>query len=215
MKKVLPLIFVLIGAALLITAVIFWIDSSSSAEPQSFGQALRDWITLMAGLGASIKGWIDLVKKEPPPSPTQSNTNGGIIISGKVDTLGKDVIGRDQNITNIVSEDTAYDVEGLLNPYLGLRAFTYKDRDSYAGREQLAAEALEWLVAPGEQRNLLFVTGASGSGKSSFAQAGLLPVIITYYEQKKGFTVHYAVFRPSLNPKTRLDDAMRELGPNE
>ena len=64
MKKALPLILVLIGTALLITAVIFWIDSNSSAESQSFGQSLRDWITLIAGLGASIKGWMDLFKKE-------------------------------------------------------------------------------------------------------------------------------------------------------
>jgi len=216
MKKVLPLTLVLIGAALLITAVVFWIDSSNSAAPQNFGQSMRDWITLLAGLGASIKGWMDLVKKETPSPTGQNNKDGGVIISGKVDNIGKDLIGRDQNITtNIVSEDTAYNVEGLPNPYLGLRAFTYEDRESYAGREQLAAEALEWLVALGAQRNLLFVTGASGSGKSSFAQAGLLPAAITYYKTKKGFTVYYSVFRPSLNPKTRLDDAIRQLGSNE
>lgn len=70
MKKVLPLTLVLIGAALLITAVVFWIDSNTSAAPESFGKSLRDWITLIAGLGASIKGWIDLVKKEKPTLPT-------------------------------------------------------------------------------------------------------------------------------------------------
>ena len=215
MKKALPLILVLIGTALLITAVVFWIDSSNSVGPQSFGQSLRDWITLIAGLGASIKGWVDLVKKEPPPSPMQSNIDGGIIISGKVDNIGKDVIGRDQNITtNIVSEDSVYDVEGLPNPYLGLQAFTYNERDRYAGREKLTEEALQLLVSPDEQRNLLFVTGASGSGKSSFAQAGLLPTLISYYEQK-GFKVYHAVFRPSRNPKMRLDDAILQLGSKE
>src|SRR5689334_22836363 len=120
MKKVLPLTFVLFGAALYVTAAVFWIDASNSTIPQNFGQSLRDWITLLAGLGASIRGWMDLVKKEKPSSPTQSNTNGGIIISGTIDAIGKDVIGRDQNITtNIVSEDTAHNVEGLPNPYLG------------------------------------------------------------------------------------------------
>jgi signal transduction histidine kinase len=215
MKKALPLTLVLIGTALLITAVVFWIDSSNSAVPQNFGQSLRDWITLLAGLGASIKGWMDLVKKEKPSSPTQSNTNGGIIISGTLDAIGKDVIGRDQNITtNIVSEETAYNVEGLPNPYLGLQAFTYNERDRYAGREKLTEEVLQLLVSPDEQRNLLFITGASGSGKSSFAQAGLLPALISYYDQK-GFKVHHAIFRPSRNPKVRLDDAIWQLGPKE
>jgi len=70
MKKALPLALILIGAALLITAVVFWIDSSTSTEPQSFGKTLLDWITLIAGLGASIKGWIDLFKPDKPTPPT-------------------------------------------------------------------------------------------------------------------------------------------------
>ena len=215
MKRVLPLILVLIGAALLITAVAFWIDSSNSPEPQNFGGSLRDWLTLLAGLGASIKGWMDLAKREAPSLPPQSNREGGVILSGKVDSIGKDVIGRDQNITtNILSEDTSYNVEGLPNPYLGLQAFTYNERDRYAGREKLTEEALHLLVSPDDPRNLLFVTGASGSGKSSFVQAGLLPKIISHFEQK-GFTVHYSVFRPSRNPKTRLDDVILQLGPGQ
>jgi len=70
MKKALPLTLVLIGAALLITAVVFWIDSSTSVQPESFGKSLRDWITLILGIGASIKGWVDLFKKEKPTLPT-------------------------------------------------------------------------------------------------------------------------------------------------
>ena len=70
MKKAFPLTLILIGAALLITVVVFWIDSSTSTEPQSFGKTLLDWVTLIAGLGASIKGWMDLFKKEKPTPPT-------------------------------------------------------------------------------------------------------------------------------------------------
>jgi len=70
MKKALPLTFVLVGTALLITAVVFWIDSITSTEPQSFGKTLLDWVTLIAGLGASIKGWIDLFKPDKPTPPT-------------------------------------------------------------------------------------------------------------------------------------------------
>ncbi|MEK6753920.1 MAG: ATP-binding protein [Chloroflexota bacterium] len=212
MKKALPLTLVLLGAALLITAVVFWIDSKNSAQPQNFGQSLRDWIILVAGLGVSIKGWMDLVKKESLSPPTQSNTDGGVIINGKVDSIGKDVVGRDQIITtNIISEDSPYNVEGLSNPYLGLQAFTYIERDRYAGREKLAEEALQLLVSTAEQRNLLFVTGASGSGKSSFVQASLLPVLINYYKSK-GEVIKFEVFRPSKNPKSRLNEALKRLG---
>ena len=212
MKKVLPLVLVLVGAALLITAVVFWVDSGSATAPPSFDQSLRDWLTLIAGLGASIKGWMDLAKKESPSPPSQSNTSGGIIISGTVDSIGKDVIGRDQHITtNVLSPDTAYNVEGLPNPYLGLQAFTYNERDRYAGREKLTEEALQLLVSSEDQHNLLFVTGASGSGKSSFVQASLLPALINYYE-RAGKRVKFEVFRPSRNPKTRLNKALKQLG---
>ena len=36
----------------------------------------------------------------------------------------------------------------------------------------------------GAERTLLFVTGASGSGKSSFAQAGLLPALESHYQER-------------------------------
>lgn len=70
MKKAFPLTLVLIGAALLIAALVFWIDSSTSAEPQSFGKTLLDWVTLIAGLGVSFKGWVDLFKPDKPTPPT-------------------------------------------------------------------------------------------------------------------------------------------------
>ncbi len=142
-----------------------------------------------------------------PLSPSQSSNNGGINVGGGLGYVGKDVIGRDQVVTtNIVYEDTAYNVEGLPNPYLGLKAFQYDDRDRYAGRESLAVEALQTLVSPGEQSNLLFITGASGSGKSSFVQAGLLPLIISHYGQRN-IDVVFDVFHPANKPLARLTDA--------
>jgi hypothetical protein len=76
-----------------------------------------------------------------------------------------------------ITEETAYNVHGLANPYLGLSAFRYEDRAIYARREQLAQETVQRLTAPGAQQTLLFITDASGSGKSSFAQAGLIPLL--------------------------------------
>ena len=57
----------------------------------------------------------------------------------------------DQTFINI-TEEVAYTVSGLPNPYLGLRAFTYDDRDAYAGRQAEIQDAVEKLTQPGEQR---------------------------------------------------------------
>lgn len=106
-----------------------------------------------------------------------------------------------------------YDVHGLANPYLGLRAFRYEDRVIYAGRDAKIREALEKLTEPGKEQAVLFVTGASGSGKSSFVQAGLLPRLQEHY-QKRHKQVRIAIFRPRDQPLANLDDALSQLAPN-
>ena len=107
--------------------------------------------------------------------------------------------------------EAAYDVRGLPNPYLGLRAFTYADRGGYAGRERVVEAAVDKLTMPGNQTTLLFITGASGSGKSSFAQAGLLPGLEAHYRQR-GQEARWAVFRPSRMPLAGMLDALNQLG---
>lgn len=71
---------------------------------------------------------------------SQISTGGGTTIGGDINTSGGDFVGRDKNI---FTEEAAYNVHGLGNPYLGLRAFTYADRAIYAGREQLALETVQ------------------------------------------------------------------------
>ncbi len=67
----------------------------------------------------------------------------------------------------------------LRNPYRGLEQFEYQHHAIFFGRDREVREALQQLLrreaagAPG-----LLVEGASGSGKSSFLQAGLLPVLV-------------------------------------
>ena len=58
------------------------------------------------------------------------------------------------------------------NPYKGLRPFSELDAEVYFGRESLVEEAAERLDSgPG----FVSIVGPSGSGKSSAAQAGLMP----------------------------------------
>ena len=60
------------------------------------------------------------------------------------------------------------------NPYKGLRPFSESDADVYFGRESLVDEVTERLDSgPG----FVSIVGPSGSGKSSAAQAGLMPLL--------------------------------------
>ncbi|MEU5266453.1 hypothetical protein [Amycolatopsis sp. NPDC021455] len=63
------------------------------------------------------------------------------------------------------------DVTG--SPYLGLATFRREDADRFHGRDDLIKELCRRL----EGNPFLAVFGASGSGKSSLLQAGLLPAI--------------------------------------
>ena len=129
-----------------------------------------------------------------------------------------DVAGRDIIKFNVViqevhtSQEQAYDVSGLRpNPYPGMRSLTYDDRSIYTGRTHEIQQAVDKLTAPGEERVLLLVTGVSGSGKSSFAQAGVIPALKDHYRQRHQ-TLAYAVTHPARTPLHHLHDAMRKLG---
>ncbi|MEP7198425.1 MAG: hypothetical protein ABI874_01295, partial [Chloroflexota bacterium] len=125
-----------------------------------------------------------------------------VTVTQNVGTVqGGKVVGTEINYYG----DQEYDVRGLPNPFLGLQSFEYKDRAKYGGRKQDIETAVTKLTAPGAPQSLLFVTGASGSGKSSFAQAGLLPALEKHYA---AFTVKHAVFRPSADPLAGLNDAL-------
>ena len=146
-----------------------------------------------------------------PDSITISNRSGGADLdAGRDINIDGDVAGRDIiKVTNITG-DQQYDVHGLANPYLGLQSFTYADCAKYAGREKLIAETVARLTAPNDPLALLFITGASGSGKSSFVQAGVLPALEKHYA---ALSVKWAVFRPSRDPLAALADALwRQLG---
>ena len=59
------------------------------------------------------------------------------------------------------------------NPYKGLQSFTYEDRENYYGRKKEAQTIAKKI------KNSRFFTllGASGSGKSSFLFAGIIPIL--------------------------------------
>ena len=77
------------------------------------------------------------------------------------------------------NSETIWDVHKQGPPFLGLKSFQPEHADIFFGREE---EILEARFALREQAKqgcaFLLLTGASGSGKSSLARAGVLPEII-------------------------------------
>jgi WD40 repeat protein len=59
-------------------------------------------------------------------------------------------------------------------PYRGLLPFGENDADIFYGRERLTAELTAMVAEQTTRGGLLIVTGASGAGKSSLLQAGLM-----------------------------------------
>jgi hypothetical protein len=95
------------------------------------------------------------------------------------------------------------------NPYRSLLAFDEASSSLFFGREALTACLLERIQALIRRRNgpppprLLGIVGASGSGKSSVARAGLIPAIARSDDPKLHGT-RIAVFRPGPTPVRAL-----------
>jgi energy-coupling factor transporter ATP-binding protein EcfA2 len=85
------------------------------------------------------------------------------------------------------------------SPFKGLFPFEEQDADIFFGRESLVTKlASELNLQPGrttdQRTTFLALVGASGSGKSSLARAGLLPVI----RKESGWPIH--VITPTSRP---------------
>ena len=63
------------------------------------------------------------------------------------------------------------------NPYVGLNSFEYEQSSIFFGRRHLVYDVSSQLLEDESQKRSLIVLGESGSGKSSFVKAGLLPFL--------------------------------------
>ena len=100
------------------------------------------------------------------------------------------------NTTNIYNskEDTSPKMEAPAegeSPYMGLRYFDTSDADLFFGRQALTRELAERV----SKESFLAIVGASGSGKSSVARAGLIPA---WKKENERGIVH--VITPTAHP---------------
>lgn len=80
-----------------------------------------------------------------------------------------------QGIIEIIPESNQVGAESGIDlgvcPYMGLRAFGERETRYFYGREKLVDRLLQAI----SEQSVVSVVGASGSGKSSLVQAGLIP----------------------------------------
>lgn len=187
MKKVFPLILVLVGLAFLITAIVFWIDTRTSLEPPNFGQSLRDWLTLIVGLGASIKGWMDLLKKEKPIPPT-------IQIEIKGDNAQISLGAHSRNTQNLTSGGELYRkfAEKPLSQYIRIQEFetlvNERTRD-FVGREYIFSALDQFLNEAKFPSGYIIISGEPGIGKTS---------LMAQLVKNKGYLHHFNVLTQNI-----------------
>lgn len=103
--------------------------------------------------------------------------------------------------------DTARPARPTNSPYRGLKPYTSADADLFFGRAELVAELGARVLdgAAGTGPRVIGVLGASGSGKSSLLQAGLLVWLTGRQCPAQSMT-------PGPNPDARLAAALKKLG---
>lgn len=83
------------------------------------------------------------------------------------------------------------------SPFRGLAAYEFEHAPVFFGRELATRNALTRLQAAGEKGcGFLLVIGASGSGKSSLARAGLLPALVAPHTVESVGLWRRVVMRP-------------------
>ncbi|CAA6808663.1 MAG: Unknown protein [uncultured Sulfurovum sp.] len=84
-----------------------------------------------------------------------------------------------------------------ITPFVGLAAFGREDRAYFFGRDEEVKE----IVTALKTNDIMAVIGDSGSGKSSFVKAGVIP---EYVEHNGNENLHVIEMRPARNPFVEL-----------
>lgn len=104
---------------------------------------------------------------------------------------------------DILKSGQPQDIE-LINPFPGLRPFTFEESHLFFGREGQSDEVLVNLA----QHRFTAVIGASGSGKSSLLYCGLIPILYGGFMTDAGSDWSVLVTRPGIKPIENLAGAI-------
>jgi WD40 repeat protein len=96
-------------------------------------------------------------------------------------------------------------------PYRGLLPFQEADAEVFYGRERLAAELAAKVALHATSGGLIFITGASGAGKSSLMRAGLLPRLARGQQVAGSQRWSRVVMTPTHDPLSELASRLAAL----
>ena len=133
--------------------------------------------------------------KDSAQADNNSVAVGGINAGGSIGGVN---ISNITNIYNAATENAPLESEEPVAgepPYMGMRYFDTSDADLFYGREALTRE----LLARVQKESFLAIVGASGSGKSSVARAGLIPA---WTKENERGAIH--VITPTAHPLESL-----------
>jgi energy-coupling factor transporter ATP-binding protein EcfA2 len=91
-----------------------------------------------------------------------------------------------------------------LNPFVGLKPYTKKTSTFYFGREQ----EVENLLGVLQKNKFVTLSGATGAGKTSLINAGLIPRLKKGFVGQAGKDWAIASFRPGIEPLLNLSQAL-------
>ncbi len=151
-------------------------DGTLTVRPGGLACGLRGASTAIDQRG--LAGWLASVAPRDLGVPARAVIDRGVSRDAdeqfdSVRAFGDALIAA---ITGDVGNATGTS-DSIRNPYVGLRSFQESDAEMFFGRRRLVKEMLTRLAEPGVRGRLVAVIGASGSGKSSIVQAGLVPAL--------------------------------------
>ena len=128
----------------------------------------------------------------------------GIVPSPRLRRLEEQILLHDPGLDRAAGTDAASGAKRALeNPYLGLRAFREADNARFFGRDELVDVLIGRVSAGG---GFTALVGASGSGKSSVVQAGLIPRLRRDHPE-----ISVVSMKPGIQPFAELDAALRSV----
>jgi WD40 repeat protein/transcriptional regulator with XRE-family HTH domain len=122
-----------------------------------------------------------------------------------------------QRLLDLAAHVRREDAPGLgLCPYKGLNCFDEGDADLFVGREELTAKLVERALSLTSrelalQTCFLAIVGASGSGKSSLVQAGLIPAL-RWNKKSIDWPIH--LLTPTAHPLESLAASLTHENPS-
>ncbi|ABA22688.1 Peptidase C14, caspase catalytic subunit p20 [Trichormus variabilis ATCC 29413] len=171
-------------------------------NPEIFAQALIATLkTASAPVGLSVAAWINQLQIHlAAQTPINPSIPLHIWLSG---TQGVMEIIPSSNSAYNNQKPTILDLK--ICPYRGLRAFSEEDAQYFYGRESLTQQLISQLA----HKSFLAVVGASGSGKSSVVQAGLIAQLRPGKQLPGSDSWLIKTIRPGVRP---LEALARRLG---